>query len=68
MVKFAYNNNKNANTSHTLFKLNCGFYYRVFIQKDINPYSMSCSAKNLAKKQKNIILICQKNLFYIQNL
>ena len=29
MAEFAYNNAKNATTSHTPFKLNCGYYPRI---------------------------------------
>lgn len=38
-VEFAYNNAKNASTSHTLFELNCGYHLYVFYKKDVNPHS-----------------------------
>lgn len=33
MAEFAYNNAKNANTGHILFKLNYGYHPRVFFQR-----------------------------------
>ena len=64
MAEFAYNNAKNANTSHTPFELNCGFYPQVFFKDDVD----SCSADKLAKKLRELIDICQQNLLYAQKL
>ena len=36
MAKFAYNNAKNASTSHTLFELNCGYHFCVSFNENIN--------------------------------
>ena len=33
IAEFAYNNAKNANTGHTLFKLNCGYHPCVSLRK-----------------------------------
>ena len=41
MAKFAYNNAKNASTSHTPFELNCGYHPWVSYKKDIDPRSNS---------------------------
>ena len=68
MAKFAYNNAKNTSTGHMPFKLNYGFYPRVFFKDNINPYSRSCSANELAKKLKELIDICQQNLLHAQKL
>ena len=38
MAKFAYNNAKNTSTSHTFFELNCGYYFCVFFEKNIDFY------------------------------
>ena len=47
MAEFAYNNAKNANTGHTPFKLNCGYYSRVSYKEDLDPRSQSKTAKDL---------------------
>ncbi len=39
MAEFAYNNAKNASTSHTPFKLNCEYHTRASYEKDIDPCS-----------------------------
>ena len=39
MTKFAYNNAKHANTGHTLFELNYGYYPRILFKEDTDPCS-----------------------------
>ena len=68
MVKFAYNNAKNASTNHTPFELNYGYYLRVFFEEDIDPHSKSRSANKLAEKLRELMKICCQNLFYAQEL
>ena len=34
MVKFAYNNAKNASNNYMTFKLNCGYYFYIFFEED----------------------------------
>ena len=68
MIKFAYNNTKNASTSHTIFKLNCDFYPQVSFKDDINPCFKSCSAGKLAKELRELIDIWQQNLLHAQKL
>ncbi len=36
MTKFAYNNTKNANTSHMPFELNHGFHLQASYKEDID--------------------------------
>ena len=68
MAKFAYNNTKNTSTGHTPFELNYGFYPRVFFEDNVEPCSRSCSANELAKELRELINICQQNLFHAQEL
>lgn len=50
ITKFSYNNIKNASSSHILFKINCSYYYRIFIlKKKINLYSKLTSTNQIAK-------------------
>ena len=47
MAKFASNNIKNANISHTPFELNCGYYPKVFFKKNANLCSKFKSTNKL---------------------
>lgn len=68
MTKFAYNSAKNMSTSHTCFKLNCGYYFRVSYKKDIDLRSNLKSAVKLSIKFRKLIIICQKNFDNTQEL
>ena len=68
MAKFIYNNAKNTNTGHTLFKLNYGFHPCVFFEDNVNPRSRSCFVDKLAKELRELMDICQQNLLHIQEL
>ena len=68
MAKFTYNNTKNTSTGHTPFKLNYGFYPRVFFEDDVDFCSRSCSANELTKELKELINIYQQNLLHAQEL
>ena len=48
MVKFAYNNAKNASTNYIPFKLNCGYHPRVFYEDHLEPRSKSRNAEDLS--------------------
>ena len=50
MAKFAYNKAKNASTKFTSFELNCGYYPRVFYEKEFDPRLQSKTAKELSSK------------------
>ncbi len=68
MAEFAYNNAKNASTSHTPFELNCGYHLRVSFEKDIDPRSRSRSANELAEELRKLMEICCQNLLYAEEL
>ncbi len=68
MAEFAYNNAKNASTSHTLFELNCGYHPRVSFEEDIGPRSRSRCANKLTKELRKLIEVYYQNLFYAQEL
>ena len=68
MAEFAYNNAKNASTSYTIFKFNCGFHPQVFFEDDVDPCSKSRSVDKLAKELRKLMDICQQNLLYAQEL
>lgn len=48
IVKFAYNNIKNAIINFILLKLKCDYYFYVFFQKDINFFSGLIIANKLS--------------------
>lgn len=68
MAEFAYNNNKNANTSHMSFEPNCGYHPCICFQKDTNPCTKSHSADELAQELKDLMLIYHQNLLHAQKL
>ena len=68
MAEFTYNNAKNASTSHTPFKLNCGLHPQVFFKDNVDSCSKSCSADELAKELREMIEICQQHLLHAQEL
>ena len=68
MAEFAYNNTKNAGTSHTPFKLNCGYYPKVSFEEDVDLCSRSCSANKRAKELRKLIEVCCQNLFHAPEL
>ena len=68
MAEFAYNNAKNTSTGYTPFELNNGFHPRVSFKDDIDLCSRSCIADKLTKELRELMNICQQNLFYAQKL
>ena len=57
MAEFAYNNAKNANTGHILFKLNCRYYSCVFYKEDLDLCSKSRTAKELSSELQELITV-----------
>lgn len=65
ITEVAYNNAKNASTGYTPFEFNCGYHPRVSFEEDTNPRFRSKTAKDLASELKDLMTICQENLFYV---
>lgn len=51
-------NSKSIPCIPTFFEFNYTYYPGVSFKDEVNPYSRSCSTNKLAKKLKNLILIC----------
>ena len=68
MAEFAYNNVKNASTSHIAFKLNCGYHPRISYEEDLNPRSKSRTAEELSSELRKLMTPCQQNLHHAQEL
>ena len=68
IAEFAYNNTKNASTSHTLFELNSEYHLGVSCKEDIDPRSKSKSANELLAKLRELMTVCRKNPYYAQEL
>ncbi len=62
MAKFAYNNAKNASTSHTPYELNYEYYSRAFYKKNINPCFQSKLADKLVTELQKLMIICRESL------
>ena len=68
MAEFAYHNAKNASTNYTPFELNYGYYSRISFKEDTNPCSRSRTANKLLAELRELITICQENLYHAQKL
>ena len=68
MAMFAYNNVKNASTGYMPFKLNCGFYFWLFYEEDIDSCHKSKSADKLLAELQKLMIVCYKNLHHTQKL
>ena len=64
MAKFVYNNAKNASTGHIPFELNCGYYPRILYEEKVDSRSKSKSADELSVKLRELMIVCQKNLYH----
>ena len=68
MAKFAYNNARNASTGHTPFELNYGYHPRMSYKEEVNPRSKSKLADKLFAELRELMIVCQKNLYHAQEL
>ena len=68
MAEFAYNNAKNASTGHTLFELNCGYHRRMSYKEEVDPHSKLKSVDELSAELRELMFICQENLYHAQEL
>ncbi len=68
MAEFAYNNVKNASNGHTPFKLNCGYYPRLFFEEDVDPYSKSRSTNKRVGELRELMEVCRQNRLHVQEL
>ena len=68
MAEFAYNNSKNASTSHTSFELNYKYHPYISYEEDLDPRSKSKTAEELSSKLRNLMAVCQQNLHHAQEL
>ncbi len=66
MAEFAYNNAKNASTSHTPFELNCGYHPKVSFEVNVDPRLRSCSTNELVEELRELMEICYQNLLHAQ--
>ena len=60
IVKFAYNNSKNASTRYPFFKINYRYHLRISYKKDSR--SRFKIANKLSKKLRNLITVYRQNL------
>ena len=66
MAEFAYNNARNASTSHTPFELNCGYHLWMLYEEDVNSRSQSKLADKLLAEFRELMIVCQEDLHYAQ--
>ena len=68
MTEFAYNNTKNASNGYTFFELNCGYHLRILYKEKVKPRSKSKLMDKLLAELRELIIVCQKNLYHTQEL
>ena len=68
MAEFAYKNAKNVSTGHIPFELDYGYYPRMSYKDDVDPRSKSKSADELSTELRELMIVCQKNLYHAQEL
>ena len=68
MAEIAYNNAKNASTSHTSFEFNCRYHPWVSYEEDLDPRWKSTTAEELSSELQNLMAICQQNFYHAQEL
>ena len=68
MAEFTYNNAKNASTNYMPFEFNYGYHPQISYEEDVNPYSQSKLAEELANKLRKLMSIYKKNLQHAQKL
>ena len=68
MAEFAYNNAKNVSTGHIPFELNYGYHPRMLYEEKVNLCFKSKSADKLLAELRELMIVCQKNLYHAQEL
>ena len=68
MAEFVYNNTKNANTDHTPFELNCGYYPWMSYEEAVDSRSQSKSTDELSAELRELMIVCQENIHHAQEL
>ena len=68
MAEFAYNNAKNTSAGVTPFELNCGYHPWVSYIEDLDLHSKSITLKDLSSKLREVITVCQQNLYHAPEL
>ena len=68
IAKFAYKNTKNASIGHTPFELNCTYHPKILYEEEVDPYFKSKSVDELSAKLRELMIVCQKNLYHAQEL
>ena len=68
MAEFAYNNVKNASTSHTSFELNCDYHLWMLYEEEVDSCSKSNLADKLLAEPRELVVVCLENLYHAQKL
>ena len=70
MAEFAYNNAKKTSTGYTPFKLNYRYHSHVSYEEEeiFNLCSKSKTTEKLSSKLRELMIVCQQNLYHAQEL
>lgn len=68
IATFPYNNDKNTSCGHISLELNCNYNLHALFQDEAHLCSKFRPIDKPDKELRDLILICQQNLFHIQEL
>ena len=68
MAEFAYNNANNARTGYTSFEHNYGYHPYISYEEDLDPSSKSRTAEELSSELRELMTVCQQNIYHAQKL
>ena len=70
MAEFTYNNTKNASTGYMSFEFNCRYHPCISYEEEeiLDLRSKSKTMEELSSKLRELMIICQQNLHYAQEL
>ena len=68
MGEFAYNNIRNASTGHMRFELNYGYHPWMSYKEDVDYRFQFKSADELSAKLRELMIICQENLYHAHEI
>ena len=64
MAKFAYNNIKNASTSHTFLELNHDYHLCIAFEKEIDLCFQLIIVDKLSIELRELMITCRKNFYH----
>ena len=68
IAKFIYNNARNVSIDHMFFELDYSYHPQMSYEEKVDPRSKSKSANKLSAELRELMIVCQENLYHTQKL